>query len=130
MAAPKRVRQTARILFNVSLEGDVVSPGRVAGVLAWFEKTQPSQGLAILREYHRLVRVELSKSNARIEHAGDLPAQAVSAIEAFLSKRYSRGVTATVRENPALIAGLRVSIGDDVFESSIAGQLESLSIAG
>jgi len=129
MAAPKQVRQTARLLLNVSIDDGVVTADRVAGVLAWFEKTQPSRGLAILREYHRLVLAEINKSSARIEHAGSLPAEAVGAIAEFLSKRYNRAVTATAHENPALIAGLRVSIGDDVFESSIAGQLETLSIA-
>ncbi len=129
MVAPKQVRQTARILLKVSLEDGAVIEERVAGVLAWFEKTQPSQGLAILREYHRLVLAEINKSSARIEHAGSLPAEAVTAIAACLSKRYSRPVTASARENPVLIAGLRVSIGDDVFESSIAGQLETLSVA-
>lgn len=128
MAAPKQIRQTARVLLSVSLDDGVVSAERVAGVLAWFEKVQPPRSLAILREYHRLVLAEINKTNARVEHAGALPDDALTAIAASLSKRYNRAVSATAAENPALIAGVRVSIGDDVFESSIAGQLESLSI--
>ena len=130
MATPKQIRQTARVLFKVSLEDGIVTAERVAGVLAWIEKNEPHQQLAILREYQRLVQTEINKSLARIEHAGALSPDAASQISESLSKRYNRRVTATVRENPALIAGLRVSIGDDVFESSIAGQLETLSIAG
>jgi F-type H+-transporting ATPase subunit delta len=129
MAAPKQVRQTARVLFSVSLENGAVSPERVAGVLAWFEKTNPPRGLALLREYHRLVRIEINRTRARIEHAGALSDDSVAAIATFLSKRYGRSISATAVERPDLIAGIRVSIGDDVFESSIAGQLESLSIA-
>jgi F-type H+-transporting ATPase subunit delta len=128
MAAPKQIRQTARMLFAVSLENGAVSPERVAGVLAWFEKTNPRRGLALLREYHRLVSIEINRTRARIEHAGALSDDAVAAIALFLSKRYGRAITATASENPDLIAGIRVNIGDDVFESSIAGQLESLSI--
>lgn len=130
MAAPKQIRQTARVLFSVSLENGAVSAERVAGVLAWFEKTNPSRGLSLLREYHRLVRIEINRTSARVEHSGSLPDEALAAIAASLSKRYNRSITAAATENPALIAGVRVSIGDDVFESSIAGQLESLSIAG
>lgn len=130
MAAPKQIRQTARVLFSVSLENGVVSAERVAGVLAWFEKTNPRNGLAILREYHRLVSIEINRTRARVEHAGALADDAIVAIASFLSKRYGRTITATATENPDLIAGIRVSIGDDVFESSIAGQLESLSITG
>jgi F-type H+-transporting ATPase subunit delta len=127
MAAKKHVRQTARVLLNASMENGTVSPERVTGVLAWVEKTQPSQALAILREYHRMVRIEVNKSNARIEHAGAIGPDAVASIAASMSKLYGRAVTATASENPSLIAGIRVSIGDDVYESSITGQLESLS---
>lgn len=129
MAAPKQIRQTARILLSASLENGAVSAERVEGVLAWVEKNQPAHSLAILREYQRLVQIEINKSSARIEHAGALGADTVAAIAAALSRRYNRSVTATSVENAALIAGIRVSIGDDVYESSIAGQLEALSIA-
>jgi F-type H+-transporting ATPase subunit delta len=74
------------------------------------------------------VSIEINRTRARIEHAGALSDDAVAAIALFLSKRYGRAITATASENPDLIAGIRVNIGDDVFESSIAGQLESLSI--
>ncbi|HEY5552543.1 MAG TPA: F0F1 ATP synthase subunit delta, partial [Opitutaceae bacterium] len=73
---------------------------------------------------------EINRTHARVEHAGDLSGDAVAAIASFLSKRYNRAITATAVERPDLIAGIRVGVGDDVFESSIAGQLESLSIAG
>jgi F-type H+-transporting ATPase subunit delta len=129
MAAPKQIRQTARVLFNASLENGALSSERVTGVLAWFEKTQPSRGLAILREYQRLVRQEINRTRARVEHAGSISDATIASIAAALSKRYGRAITATATENSALIAGVRVSIGDDVFESSIAGQLESLSLA-
>jgi len=129
MAAKKQVRHVARVLLAASLENGTVSPERISGVLAWFEKAQPAGGLAILREYHRLVLAEINKTHARIEHAGALGSGALESIASSLSRRYSRAITATATENPALIAGIRVSIGDDVFESSIAEQLESLSIA-
>lgn len=129
MATPKRIRQTARVLLKVSTENGAVTEERVTGVLVWIEKNEPTQGLAILREYQRLVQTEVNKFHARIEHSGALSADAASRIAASLSARYNRRVTATTQENPSLIAGLRVSIGDDVFESSIAGQLETLSIA-
>lgn len=129
MAAPKQIRQTARVLFNASLENGALSSERVTGVLAWVEKAKPSGNLALLREYHRLVKAEINRTRARIEHAGALPAEAAASIAAALSKRYNRAITASATENSALIAGIRVSIGDDVFESSIAGQLESLALA-
>ena len=44
-----------------------------------------------------------------------------------MSKRYNRAVAPVARRNDALLAGLRVRVGDDVYESSVAGQLASLA---
>jgi len=46
-----------------------------------------------------------------------------------MTKKYARPVTATARPNAALLAGLRVRVGDDTYESSVAGQLATLAAA-
>ena len=46
-----------------------------------------------------------------------------------MTKKYQRPVTATAKPNPKLLAGLRVRVGDDIYESSVAGQLAALSAA-
>ena len=51
----------------------------------------------------------------------------MEAIERVPSSRYHRSVSSVARENPDLIAGIRVSIGDDVFDASVAGHLEKLA---
>ncbi len=57
------------------------------------------------------------------------PGGAIPSIIAELSKLYHRPISATAVENPSLIAGVRVSIGDDVYERSLAAQLEALASA-
>ncbi len=51
----------------------------------------------------------------------------LAAIAAAMTRRYGRAVTATARPNAGLLAGLRVHVGDDIYESSIAGQLAALA---
>jgi F-type H+-transporting ATPase subunit delta len=46
-----------------------------------------------------------------------------------MSKKYGRPVAASGRPNASLLAGLRVRVGDDVYESSVAGQLSALASA-
>jgi F-type H+-transporting ATPase subunit delta len=46
-----------------------------------------------------------------------------------MTKKYGRVVTATAKPNPALLAGLRVHVSDDVYESSVSGQLSALAVA-
>jgi F-type H+-transporting ATPase subunit delta len=64
-----------------------------------------------------------------IEHAGAAPESVQTAIVTALARRYGRPITGVTRRNDALIAGLRVRVGDDVYESSVAGQLAALSSA-
>ena len=45
-----------------------------------------------------------------------------------MTQKYHRVVTATAKANPQLLAGLRVRVGSDVYESSVAGQLATLSV--
>jgi F-type H+-transporting ATPase subunit delta len=48
-------------------------------------------------------------------------------IAAAMTRKYQRPVTSVARRNDRLIAGLRVRVGDDTYESSVAGQLAALA---
>lgn len=129
MSATKQVRATAKLLLKLSLDEGQLSEAKVRDVLAWFEQKPPAHAAAVLREYHRLVLREYNRGRARIEYAGSLSSGAIASLITELSRLYHRPVSATAVENPDLIAGLRIHIGDDVFERSIAGQLAQLDAA-
>lgn len=123
----KSVSHLARQLFRLSLVDGAISPERVAGVLAYIEKHKPASPLALTKAYQRLVAAELAKSRAVIEHAGSISDATVQAIAATMSQRYGRPITASPKKQDALLAGVRVRVGDDVYESSVAGQLAGLA---
>jgi F-type H+-transporting ATPase subunit delta len=123
----KAILQLARQLFRMSVVDGAVSADRVAGVLAYVEKHRPANPVKLLRAYHRLVATELAKSEAVVEHSGPVSGSLLAAIAAAMTKRYGRGVTATAKPSPELLAGIRVRVGDDVYEASIATQLATLA---
>lgn len=125
-AANKQAVQLARQLFKLSFADGRLSDERVQGVLAYLEKTKPAHVLAVLKSYQRLVVAEVARNVAVVEHAGSISPQTLQSIASSLSKKYNRPVTATAKPNDSLLAGLRVRVGDDVYESSIAGQLSQL----
>ena len=43
-----------------------------------------------------------------------------------LARRYGPAIETTFRENPALIAGLRVKVGSDVYDGSVRARLDTL----
>lgn len=126
-AQDKAAQQLARQLFNLSLVNGTVSAAQVEGVLAYLEKHPPANPLTVLRAYQRLIARELAKSELVVEHAGPVADGILRTLEGALTQKYKRQITAKSVHNAELIAGLRLRIGDDIYEASVAGQLEQLS---
>ncbi len=125
----KQVQLLARQFFKLSVVGGTLSADRVAGVLEYIEKHRPANTLAVLKAYQRLVAAEFARGQAVVEHAGSVNASVLASIAAAMTKKYGRPVNATAKPNSALLAGLRVRVGDDTYESSVAGQLAALAAA-
>jgi F-type H+-transporting ATPase subunit delta len=128
-SAKKQVQLLARQLFKLSIVDGNVSAQQVAGVLEYIERHRPANTLAVLRAYHRLVAAEVARGQAIVEHAGPIGDTVLANIARDMTAKYRRSVTSVARRNDALLAGLRVRVGDDVYESSVAGQLSSLAAA-
>lgn len=129
MTANKQIRQTAKALLQMSLEGEEVSSERVGAVLAALESRPPRNYRAVLRDYLALVRKHLARNQAKVEHAGTFPDDLLASIEATLSAQYGRPVTAVAVPNQDLIAGWRIRIGSDVYDSSIKNHLNQMARA-
>lgn len=125
----KQVQQLARQLYKLSFVNGLISAAQVAGVLEYVEKHRPANSMAVLKAYQRLVAAEVARGQAVVEHAGPIEPAALSSIAAAMAKKYGRPVSAVEKRNDALLAGVRVRIGDDLYESSVAGQLAALAEA-
>jgi F-type H+-transporting ATPase subunit delta len=125
----KIAQQLARQFFRMSVVDGEVSAERVGGVLAYVEKHRPANPVMVLKAYQRLIAAEVAKGVALVEHAGSVNDAVLSAIASTMSKKYGRKVSATAKPNPELLAGIRIHIGDDIYESSVAGQLAALASA-
>jgi F-type H+-transporting ATPase subunit delta len=127
MHASRQSLQYARQLFRLSLADGQISAERVNGVLDYLGRHPPRQPLVILKHYRRLVAAQLAKNCALVEHAGPIASGILRSIEDSFTQKYQRPIAAATQPNPDLIAGLRIRVGDDLYESSIASQLAALS---
>jgi len=125
----KQIQLLARQFFKLSLVNGVLSSDQVGGVLAYVEKHRPANSLAVLKAYQRLITAEFARGQAVVEHAGAVSDTVLASIAAAMTKKYGRPITATPKKNDTLLAGLRVRVGDDTYESSVAGQLATLALA-
>jgi len=127
-AQKKQVQQLARQLFALSLADGRLSAERVTGVLEYLDKHPPAHPMEVLVAYRRLVAAEFARGRAVVEHAGPLGAGVLASIETAMTRRYQRPIAAVAKDAPGLLAGVRVRVGDDVYESSVANQLAGLSV--
>ena len=127
MSASQPAPRLARQLCQLSLADGQVAADRVAAVLAYLRQHPPARPLAVLKQYRRLIARQLARHHARVEHAGAIDAAILAALGAALSRHYRRPITAAAEPNPALIAGLRILVGDDLYDTSIAGRLAALA---
>lgn len=104
-----------------------IDAARVRAILAELPRAFPGAALRpLLEAFYAAVARELRFSEARIEFAGTLPAGTADALAAHFSALYRRAVTPVATENPALLGGVRVQVGDDVYDASLAGALSRL----
>lgn len=127
-AAPKQ-RELARRLARLSVEDGAVSPAKVQEVLAYLRAKAPTGLRAILKSYLYFIQREIKTGTALVEYAGQPSAAALAGLQASLTAEYQRPVRVMARENPALLAGLRIRVGDDVIDHSVAGRLAALQSA-
>ena len=55
-----------------------------------------------------------------------MPADLQAAIEAGLTRRYGPGLTTAFADRPALIGGMRIQVGSDVYDGSVRAGLAAL----
>jgi F-type H+-transporting ATPase subunit delta len=125
----KQIRQLARQFFKLSIVNGELSADRVTGVLQYIEAHRPPEMMAVLKAYQRLVAAQVAREQALVEHAGPMNDSVLTEIAASMTRKYGRRISSVSRRNDSLLAGLRIRVGDDVYESSVAGQLATLAAA-
>jgi len=88
--------------------------------------TKPRRYVDVLKDYQRLIHLEVEKRHAIIESATPLNRSLGDRIVANLRARYGEDLTTEFRTNPELLGGLRIKIGDDVWDGSVRNRLNQL----
>ena len=113
-------------MFRASQINGVLDEARVRQVVETVLKQKPRDYVAILSHFQRLVRLDIDRRSARVESVIPLDDAQQNGVRAALTKRYGGGVDVTFAQNPALIGGMRIKVGSDVFDGSIQSRLAQL----
>jgi F-type H+-transporting ATPase subunit delta len=126
MKIGKRAKREAKQLFRFCLADSMLDENRVRQVVQRVVAAGRRDGPAILSHFRRLVKLELARHTATIESATPLPADLQAAIEGGLARRYGRGLVTAFAHRPALIGGVRIQVGSDVYDGSVRAGLAAL----
>ena len=127
MRASKVAISTARGLFRLCMVDGPLDESRVRLVANRVATEKPRGYSGILNAFTRLVRLELERRQATVESAAELGQVERDRVEASLTSKYGSGLTFTYKVNPDLLGGLKVRVGDDVFDGSVQGRLDRLA---
>lgn len=117
----------AKKLVELSKEDGVVAESKVSEVLEALKQIQHSHYLKVLKIYLSYIRREIALQTAVVAAPTNLSEASLKSIEAHFTKQYNRPVQAVLRKDQSLIAGIRVRVGDDVYDASVAGRLKRLA---
>ena len=126
MKINKEIRQLSREMLRASFTDGQLDAGRTRSLVDSLIEKKPRNYIDVLKNYRRLLRLELEKRRARIETASELDSTTSSELVANLKKKYGSDLTAEFIVNPELLGGMRVRVGSDVWDGTVRNRLEQL----
>jgi len=126
MKVSKQARREAKQLFRAVKVNGVLDEAKARRVVDEVLAQKPRGYMGVLSHFQRLLKIDIEGRSARIESVQPLDDAQQNGVKAALTKRYGAGLSFTFAQNPALIGGMRVKVGGDVFDGSIQSRLAQL----
>lgn len=126
MKISKSAQREARQLFRSCLVNGLLDDNRVRQVVNLLVERKPRGYLGILSRLQRLVKLDLEQHTANVESATPLPADLQADVSGRIKKAYGDGLDISFSQNPALIGGLKIRVGSDLYDGSVKMRLKNL----
>ncbi|HEX3856426.1 MAG TPA: F0F1 ATP synthase subunit delta [Verrucomicrobiae bacterium] len=126
MKISKQAQRDARQLFRSCHANGLLDENRVRQMVSLLSEKTPRGYVEILSRLHRLVKLDLEQHAARVESATPLTPDLQNEVTGEIKKKYGAGVSISFAQNPALIGGLRIQVGSDLYDGSVKMRLQKL----
>ena len=126
MKISKQARREGKELFRSCLVQGLLDDNKARQAVQLVLQRKPRGYLAILSHFARLVKLDIERRTARIESAVPLPSDLQTQVQTSLTGLYGRGLEISFAQNPALLGGMRIKVGCDVFDGSVQARLAAL----
>ena len=83
----------------------------------------------IAAQFRALENARGGTSDAVVYSAFPMDSAALAGVASMLEKHFARKLNIRVEQEPALIGGIRVEVGDEVLDTSVKARLEQMRVA-
>jgi len=126
MKISKQARRDGKELFRSCIVNGVLDEKRVRQIVGKVIQAKPRGYIETLSHFERLLKLEVERRTARVESAVPLTPDIQAEVTSKLGKIYGQGLNVSFSQNPALLGGLRIKVGSDVYDGSVQARLEDL----
>ncbi len=129
MKISKTAAAAARRLFGLCQTDGRLDETKMRTVIASLTTRKPRDWHGILGALQRLVRLDFAKRAVLIESATALDEPTRQRVVSGLAHQYGPDLVISYQTTPDLLGGLRIRVGNDVFDGSVKGRLDRLAAA-
>ena len=126
MKTVRQARREAGTLWRLCLVDGKLDDARARVVADRLAESGHAGDIAVLKQFVKRLRVEEANRTATVASAMALDPLLQSQVARDLARLQGRPVAATFLVDPALIGGMRVKVGSDVYDGSVRGELAAL----
>jgi len=126
MKSSRQTKRASRKLFRASFANGVLDVGRARTITGQLADSGRRSAPRILREFARLVRLHRDRHVAIVETAAPLPDDVKQDVHASLARLYGSSLQTSFAENAALLGGMRIKVGSDVYDATLRGRLNAI----
>lgn len=129
MKVSKTAAAAARRLFGLCQTNGRLDNEKLRTVFTRIAQEKPRDYQGILAALHKLLRLDLAKRKVTVESAVELDPANRQRLFNDLARKYGNDLEVEYVLNSALLGGLRIRVGDDIFDGSVQGRLDRLAKA-
>ena len=126
MSSNKQVKLLAKDIFNSCKKNGVLDETLLRKFVSLLANSEESVAKHILDNLESLAEIEEKKNTLIIESAYELETDQLEMIKQYFETKENRKLKVSFSINRDIIGGLKLSLGDFVWENSVMSNLETL----
>ena len=129
MKVSKVAQSTARRIFRLCSQNGEMNEEHLRVTINKLSTEKPRDYRGMLQALRRLIRAKVAEKQVTVESAAHLDQTTMTNLENSLRQQYGQDLSFDFKMNPELLGGMRVRVGNDVFDGSVKARLQRLSDA-